>query len=118
MPFSTRNYCPNCGSKMDESTMSQPKSTEAVNERVKEKMKEFETIVEQPKPMRNGVRLGEEIIKIQFIGTEIVRCKDCKWYKEGKYFAPTKFCFRLKDEKGEEISERSGVASSGIWKMS
>ena len=34
---------------------------------------------------------------------ELVRCKDCKWYREGKYFAPTKFCFRLKDEKGEEI---------------
>lgn len=96
------NYCTHCGAKM-QSTMSQLKSTEAVNERVKGKMKGFETIVEQPKPMRNGLRLGEEILKIQFIGTEIVRCKDCKWYKEGKYFAPTKFCFRLKDEKGEEV---------------
>ena len=34
---------------------------------------------------------------------EIIRCKDCKWYKEGKYFAPVKFCFRLKDSDGEEI---------------
>lgn len=33
----------------------------------------------------------------------VVRCRDCKWYKEGKYSAPTRFCFRLKDEKGEEI---------------
>ena len=27
---------------------------------------------------------------------EVVRCKDCKWYKEGKLLAPNKFCFRLK----------------------
>lgn len=27
---------------------------------------------------------------------EVVRCKDCKWYQEGKIFAPNKFCFRLK----------------------
>lgn len=34
---------------------------------------------------------------------EVVRCKDCKWYKEGKYLAPTKFCYRLKDRSGEHI---------------
>ena len=34
---------------------------------------------------------------------EVVRCRDCKWYREGEHFAPTKFCFRLKDEKGKEI---------------
>ncbi len=27
---------------------------------------------------------------------KVVRCKDCKWYREGEYLAPTKFCFRLK----------------------
>lgn len=27
---------------------------------------------------------------------EVVRCKDCKWYKEGKLLSPNKFCFRLK----------------------
>lgn len=27
---------------------------------------------------------------------EVVRCKDCKWYKEGELLAPNKFCFRLK----------------------
>jgi hypothetical protein len=26
---------------------------------------------------------------------EVVRCKDCKWYKEGELLAPNKFCFRL-----------------------
>ena len=26
---------------------------------------------------------------------EVVRCKDCKWYQEGKLLAPNKFCFRL-----------------------
>ena len=33
----------------------------------------------------------------------VVRCRDCKWYREGEHFAPTKFCFRLKDKNGEEI---------------
>lgn len=33
----------------------------------------------------------------------VVRCRDCKWYREGEHFAPTKFCFRLKDKGGEEI---------------
>jgi hypothetical protein len=27
---------------------------------------------------------------------KIVRCKDCKWYREGEIFAPNKFCFRLR----------------------
>lgn len=26
---------------------------------------------------------------------EVVRCKDCKHYKEGELLAPNKFCFRL-----------------------
>ena len=34
---------------------------------------------------------------------KVVRCKDCKWYKEGKYLAPNKFCYRLKDRSGEHI---------------
>ena len=34
---------------------------------------------------------------------EVVRCKDCKWYKEGKYLAPNKFCYRMKDRSGERI---------------
>lgn len=34
---------------------------------------------------------------------EVVRCRDCKWYREGKYLAPMKFCFRLKGIDGEEI---------------
>lgn len=27
---------------------------------------------------------------------EVVRCRDCKWYEEGKLLSPNKFCFRLK----------------------
>lgn len=30
---------------------------------------------------------------------EVVRCKDCKYYQEGKLLAPNKFCFRLKHPK-------------------
>lgn len=30
----------------------------------------------------------------------VIRCKDCKYYREGKYFESIKFCFRLKH--GEE----------------
>ena len=30
---------------------------------------------------------------------EVVRCKDCVYYQEGKLLAPNKFCFRLKHPK-------------------
>ena len=30
---------------------------------------------------------------------EVVRCKDCKWYKEGRILKENKFCFRLKHPK-------------------
>ena len=33
----------------------------------------------------------------------VVRCKDCKYYREGKALSPQKFCFRLKDNDGKEI---------------
>ena len=35
--------------------------------------------------------LYEEPIEV----TEVVRCKDCKWYNFGKYFNGIKFCQRL-----------------------
>lgn len=34
---------------------------------------------------------------------EVVRCKDCKWYKVSKLLAPDKFCFRLKDGNGNHV---------------
>lgn len=34
---------------------------------------------------------------------EVVRCKDCKWYKESKLLATNKFCFRLKDRNGDRV---------------
>ncbi len=33
----------------------------------------------------------------------VVRCKDCKHYREGKVLSPQNFCFRLKDRNGEAI---------------
>lgn len=27
---------------------------------------------------------------------EVVRCRDCKWYRYGEYFDDQKFCYRLK----------------------
>lgn len=42
--------------------------------------KEIEAIAGQFKPTRNGGRWEEEIIRIQFLGTEIVRCKECRYY--------------------------------------
>lgn len=34
---------------------------------------------------------------------EVVRCKDCKYYTESKYFAPEKMCYRYKDNEGNKI---------------
>lgn len=33
----------------------------------------------------------------------VVRCKDCKYYREGKLLSPQKFCFRLRGKGGEAI---------------
>ena len=33
----------------------------------------------------------------------VVRCKDCKYYKEGVVLSPQKFCFRLRGRDGEAI---------------
>lgn len=34
---------------------------------------------------------------------EVVRCGECKWYKESELLAPNKFCFRLKGCNGKSI---------------
>lgn len=31
----------------------------------------------------------------------VVRCKECKYYKESVVLSPQKFCFRMKDRYGE-----------------
>lgn len=41
--------------------------------------------------------LNEMLENVQLI----VRCNDCKWYKKSGLLAPNKFCFRLKDRKGD-----------------
>ena len=58
------------------------------------------------KTLENSGVLGEfakYLIKKQSAvdAVEVVRCKDCKWYKVSKLLAPDKFCFRLKDKKGD-----------------
>lgn len=41
--------------------------------------------------------LVEDIRRAPTVGAvEVVRCKDCKWYKEGRILKGKKFCFRLK----------------------
>ena len=32
-----------------------------------------------------------------------VRCKDCKYYREGKIWDGIKFCFRLRGDNGEPV---------------
>ena len=34
---------------------------------------------------------------------EVVRCKDCKWYKESKLMPPIKFCYRLIGNDGKHV---------------
>ena len=34
---------------------------------------------------------------------ELVRCKDCKYYREGKVWEGIKFCFRLRGMDGEPV---------------
>lgn len=33
----------------------------------------------------------------------VVRCKECKYYKESAVFSPIKFCFRLRGRDGKAI---------------
>ena len=48
-----------------------------------------------------AIQLAEDIRKVDAV--PVVRCKDCKHYKEGELLSPNKFCFRLKDRNGEAI---------------
>lgn len=41
------------------------------------------------------VDIGDILAAPTVDAVEVVRCKDCKWYKEGELLAPNKFCFRL-----------------------
>ena len=34
---------------------------------------------------------------------EVVRCEDCKYYREGKIWEGIKFCFRLRCSDGEPV---------------
>lgn len=73
--------------------------------------KEYETVVVQPKQTRSGARFSEALVKVEFVGTELVRCKDCKHYerlmhlcrKFDEYgFAETDYCSRGERMDGGE----------------
>jgi len=34
---------------------------------------------------------------------EVVRCKDCKYYKESIHFVPDKMCYKYKDNAGNTV---------------
>jgi hypothetical protein len=51
---------------------------------------------------RNGYDAGYKAAK-----DEIVRCKDCKYYKPGKHFEDINFCYRL-----PYYAERGGLNTS------
>jgi hypothetical protein len=44
--------------------------------------------------------LTDEQKKIIHATGEVVRCKDCKWYKESKYseLSSIRFCYRLRND--------------------
>ena len=48
----------------------------------------FETDYTELREFLEAKRKGMELVPL-------VRCRDCKWYKEGELLAPNKFCFRL-----------------------
>lgn len=61
----------------------------------------YELLDEKPnqigEAMRGGIRKALRCISEAPTAdvVKVVRCKDCKWYQEGKLLAPNKFCFRL-----------------------
>ena len=59
-----------------------------------------EIIVEFPSPLTD-----KEKKMIYGYKGEVVRCKDCKWYKESKRqeLHPTRFCYRLKNDDGVPV---------------
>lgn len=48
--------------------------------------------------MIRGIEKQEEVKAV-----EVIRCKDCVYYKDGEHFHGTKFCFRLKGKDGEPV---------------
>ena len=52
-----------------------------------------ETIIPNKKPTIKGL---EDIVNV-------VRCKDCKYYREGAIFKDIKFCFRLRGDNDKPV---------------
>lgn len=52
----------------------------------------------------NGQAILHRIQQLPTIdAVPVVRCKECKHYREGKVLSPQKFCFRLRGRDGEAI---------------
>lgn len=62
----------------------------AVIERIAQYM-EKDVLLDHSRPLALAyLALTEEVDSVP-----VVRCKDCKYYKESRVLAPNKFCFRL-----------------------
>ena len=46
---------------------------------------------------------GCTVFKNKDAFVEVVRCKNCKYYREGKIWDGIKFCFRLRGDNGEPV---------------
>lgn len=67
--------------------------------RLKEELKSWAVIIQKPRYYSRED--ADFVIDAQAAvdAVEVVRCKDCKWYKEGRILKENKFCFRLKHPK-------------------
>lgn len=57
-----------------------------------------------------GMTLGTILRTVMEIPKEtivdIIECRDCKWYQNGKYITDEKFCFRLLSDNGRPTGYR------------
>lgn len=53
---------------------------------------------DKPRAIFEGVKRLPTIYAVP-----VVRCKDCKYYREGEKLSPQKFCFRLRGRDGKAI---------------
>jgi hypothetical protein len=90
-----------------------PIDADALVEQLSGKAKEMLGIAEQCKGQAinyyEGAKYGFAKAEIIANGlptvdaVPVIRCKECKHYREGKVLSPQKFCFRLRGKGGEAI---------------
>lgn len=57
-------------------------------------------------PGEKGVKMSDFIDRQEAINAvPVVRCKDCKWYKESKHseLNSLRFCYRLRNDSGVPV---------------